>query len=190
MRWSLKVLKNSSFSFSAQRKTFLYNYCPSGNSKSTKFSRQPIGALGLFWNATKQRSFWRIFKKITFLNRKFLLSLITFAQNTILRQKHPSWISYFSRKNRSITSVNVGEFYRIFTFRFSFWAAHFRMHLMNFIWKYVFLIIQDTFTAQRETKVLFLLWKFAVVWNEIEWLNDSVGMIRLKEQNKSSQDYE
>ena len=29
-----------------------------------EFSSQPIGALGLFWNATKQPSFWRIFRYI------------------------------------------------------------------------------------------------------------------------------
>ena len=50
--------------------------------------------------------------------------------------------------NTLITSVNVSEFYRIFNFRFSFWAAPFDTQLMNFIWKYVFLIIQDKFTAQ------------------------------------------
>ena len=37
-----------------------------------------------------------------------------------------------SHINTRITSVNVGEFYRIFTFRFSFWAL-FETHLMNFI---------------------------------------------------------
>ena len=54
---------------------------PSRNSKFTKFSSRPIGALGLFWNATKQRSFWRIFRyvlysivnKITFLNRNLCI---------------------------------------------------------------------------------------------------------------------
>ena len=50
--------------------------------------------------------------------------------------------------NTLITSVNVSEFYRIFTFRFSFCPAPFDTQLMNFIWKYVFLIIQDKFTAQ------------------------------------------
>ena len=42
-----------------------------------------IGAIGLFWNATKQRSFWRIFryilyslvKKITFLNNTWISAL-------------------------------------------------------------------------------------------------------------------
>ena len=34
--------------------------------------------------------------------------------------------------NTLITSVNVGEFYRIFTFRFSFWALT-DTQLMNFI---------------------------------------------------------
>ena len=33
----------------------------SRNSKFTKFSSQPIGALGLLGNANKQRSFFRIF---------------------------------------------------------------------------------------------------------------------------------
>ena len=37
---------------------------PSRNSKFTKFSSRPIGKLGLFWNATKQRSLWRIFRYI------------------------------------------------------------------------------------------------------------------------------
>ena len=44
--------------------------------------------------------------------------------------------------NTRITSVNVGEFYRIFTFRFSFWAL-FGTQLMNFIESMVFLTIQD-----------------------------------------------
>ena len=59
--------------------------------------------------------------------------------------------------------ANVSEFYETFTFRFSSWAF-FDTQLMNFIWKHVFLIIQDLrpkFTSQRVTKVLFLLWKFA-----------------------------
>ena len=34
--------------------------------------------------------------------------------------------------NTRIISVNVGEFYRIFTFRFSFWAL-FDTQRMNFI---------------------------------------------------------
>ena len=51
--------------------------------------------------------------------------------------------------------MNAGEFYRIFTFRFSFRGTLFDTELMNFIWKYVLLIIQDNFTAQRVTKVLF-----------------------------------
>ena len=41
--------------------------CPSRNSKFTKFSSQPIKALGLFWNATKQPSFWKVFRYINFL---------------------------------------------------------------------------------------------------------------------------
>ena len=44
--------------------------------------------------------------------------------------------------NTRITSVNVGEFYRIFTFRFSFWAL-FDTQQMNLIESMVFLIIQD-----------------------------------------------
>ena len=93
-----------------------------------------------------------------------ILSLITLTQNTILRQQHQVEFNT-SHINTRIASVNVGKFYRIFTFRFSFWAL-FDMQQMNFIWKYVFLIIPDShskFTSQRVTKVLFLLWKFTVV---------------------------
>ena len=42
-----------------------------------------------------------------------------------------------SHINTRITSMNVGQFCRIFTFRFRFWAF-FDSQLMNFIWKYVF----------------------------------------------------
>ena len=93
-----------------------------------------------------------------------ILSLITLTQNTILRQRHQVEFNT-SHINTRIASVNVGKFYRIFTFRFSFWAL-FDMQQMNFIWKYVFLIIPDShskLTSQRVTKVLFLLWKFTVV---------------------------
>ena len=47
--------------------------------------------------------------------------MITLVKNTFLRQQPPS--SSF---------VNVGELYRIFSFRFSFWAL-FDSQLMNFI---------------------------------------------------------
>ena len=80
-------------------------------------------------------------------------------------------------------SVNVGEFYRIFIFGFSFWAL-FDTQLMNFIWKYVYVIIQDlrfTFTTQRITKVL---WNSHGRLNGIRATNSdsAVGMMRLKEQ--------
>ena len=57
--------------------------------------------------------------------------------------------------------MNVGEFYRISTFRFSFWIL-FNAQLMNFILRvmFFFLTIQDwrsKFTTQRVAKVLFLL---------------------------------
>ena len=43
-------------------KAFFLQNCPSRNSKlKKKFSSWRIGALGLFWNATKRQSFWRIF---------------------------------------------------------------------------------------------------------------------------------
>ena len=42
-----------------------------------------------------------------------------------------------SHINTHITSVDVGEFYRIFTLKFSLWAL-FDMQLMNFILKYGF----------------------------------------------------
>ena len=93
-----------------------------------------------------------------------ILSLITLTQNTILRKQHQVEFNT-PHINTRITSVNVGKFYRIFTFRFSFWAL-FDMQQMNLIWEYVFLIIPDLhskFTSQRVTKVLFLLWKFTVV---------------------------
>ena len=57
---------------------------------------------------------------------------LTFAQNTILRQRMQVEFNASHIYNTRITSVNVGEFYRIFTFRFSFWAL-FDTQLMNFI---------------------------------------------------------
>ena len=62
---------------------------------------------------------------------------LTLAQNTILRQRMQVEFNASHIYNTRITSVNVGEFYRIFTFRFSFWAL-FDTQLMNFIWKYGF----------------------------------------------------
>ena len=61
--------------FKLNKEGFFFLNCPSRNLKYTEFSSRPIGAFGLFWNATKQRSFWRIFsyilysivKKITYL---------------------------------------------------------------------------------------------------------------------------
>ena len=52
------------------------------NSKFTEFLPRPIGAICLFWNPTKQRSFWRIFryilysivKKIMFLKGNLCIS--------------------------------------------------------------------------------------------------------------------
>ena len=41
-----------------------------------------------------------------------------------------------------IISANVGELYRIFYFYVQFLGA-FRQQLMNFVWKYIFLITQD-----------------------------------------------
>ena len=80
---------------------------------------------------------------------KFMLSLITLAQNTILRQQHASWIYCSSRKNTLITSVNVGQFYSIFTFRFSFWR-HLSMRSWWILFESMFFwsLIQDNFTAQ------------------------------------------
>ena len=72
-----KFKRMLSFLLVDKRSGFSLQNFHSRNSKFTKFSSQPIGALGLLWNATKQRSFWRIFryilysifKNITFLNR-------------------------------------------------------------------------------------------------------------------------
>ena len=62
---------------------------------------------------------------------KFLL--MTFTQNTILRLQRPSKLNLMLLTfNTRITSANAGEFYRIFTFSFSFWAL-FDTQLMNFI---------------------------------------------------------
>ena len=65
----------------------------------------------------------------------------TFVQNTILRQRMQVESNASHIYNTRLTSVNVGEFYRIFTFRFSFWAL-FDTQLINFIWKYVALYIE------------------------------------------------
>ena len=124
----------------------------------------------------------------------FILSLITLTQNTILRQQHQVEFNT-SHINTRIASVNVGKFYRIFTFRFSFWAL-FDMQQMNFIWEYVFLIIphlHSKFTTQRVTKVLFSLWKYIHhLLNGLRAANSDslVKMMRLNKQNQSSQDYE
>ena len=82
------------------------------------------------------------------LNKNFLINnfsvyccvffhWLTLAQNTILRQRMQVEFNASHIYNTRITSVNVGEFYRIFTFRFSFWAL-FDAQLMNCIWKYGF----------------------------------------------------
>ena len=52
--------------FKLTKEGFSLLNCPSRNLKFTEFSLRPIGALGLFWYATKQRSFWRIFKYILY----------------------------------------------------------------------------------------------------------------------------
>ena len=77
-----------------------------------------------------------------------------------------------------ITFTRMSAYFkRIFTFRFSFWALSYTQ-LKNFIWKYVFLIIQDLrskFTTQ--SKVSFLLWKLARSFNWVpivQFLNDKV----------------
>ena len=64
-----------------------------------------------FWN--------KKFQEITSLSVVLVCSFITLAQNTTARLQH-----YFCE--------DVGEFYRIFTFRFSFWAL-FDTKLKHFV---------------------------------------------------------
>ena len=59
------------------------------------------------------------FQEITSLSVVLVCSFITLAQNTTARLQH-----YFCE--------DIGEFYRIFTFRFSFWAL-FDMKLKHFV---------------------------------------------------------
>ena len=79
--------------------------------------------------------------------------------------------------NTRITSVNVGEFYRIFTFRFSFWAL-FDTQLMNFIWKYG----SSDYSSLQHTG------QYCLYFENLRTANSdsSVGMMRLKEQYQSS----
>ena len=85
--------------FQWTKEGFSLQNCPPRNSKFTKFSSQPIGALGLFWNATKQPSFWKVFryilyslvKKITSLkeNLRICLSLVSIWSSGSYRSPQP-----------------------------------------------------------------------------------------------------
>ena len=83
---------------------------------------------------------------------------LTSAQNAILRQRVQVEFNFFHIYNTRITSVNVGEFYRIFTFRFSFWAL-FDTQLMTFISKYGFQDLRSKFSTNRS--IFCWLWNFA-----------------------------
>ena len=75
-----------------------------------------------------------------------------------------------------------------FTFRFSFWVF-FDTQIMNFIWKYVFLVIQNlrsTFTTQRSLKHCFYFENSP----SFKWVKScKLWRMRLKEKEQSSQDY-
>ena len=81
-------------------------------------------------------------------------------------------------------SANLIGFY----FRFSFWAF-FDTQIMNFIWKYVFLVIQNLrskFTTQRSLKYCFYFENS----RSFKWVNScKLWRMRLKEKDQSSQDY-
>ena len=75
-----------------------------------------------------------------------------------------------------------------FTFRFSFWVF-FDSQIMNFIWKYVFLVIQNLrakFITQRSRKYCFYFENS----RSFKWVNScKLWQMRLKEKDQSSQDY-
>ena len=75
-----------------------------------------------------------------------------------------------------------------FTFRFSFWVF-FDSQIMNFIWKYVFLVIQNLrakFIPQRSLKYCFYFENS----RSFKWVNScKLWQMRLKKKDQSSQDY-
>ena len=79
-----------------------------------------------------------------------LLCVLSLINSKHDRETSPTKVSKLNlmlpTQTTRISSANVGEYYRIFTFStfftFSFWAL-FDTQLINFISKYVFLIIQD-----------------------------------------------
>ena len=80
--------------------------------------------------------------EIKFFEKYFLSVVVcSFIDNTCSKHDPEATASKQVEFNAShiirITSATAGEFYRIFTFSFSFWAL-FDTHLMNFIWMYVF----------------------------------------------------
>ena len=75
-----------------------------------------------------------------------------------------------------------------FTFRFSFWAF-FDTQIMNFTWKYGFLVIQNLrskFTTQRSLKYCFY---FENSRSFIRVNSFKLWRMRLKEKDQFSQDY-
>ena len=97
-----------------------------------------------------------------FLNKIFgeIISLSVVACSFIdnISSKHdPDTTSKFNESVSHHTHhfcEDVGEFYIIFTFRFSFWAL-FDTQLMNFIWKYVFYWLHSLSIIHADCTFLF-----------------------------------
>ena len=103
-----------------------------------------------------------------------VLSLITSAQNTILRFWDYIQVIFrmlLTYDTALITSAkDIGDFYRIFTFRSSF-RTLFDTQLMNFIWKYVFLIkgkictlIFNSYCAERKQTPIDIQFRMMKDW--------------------------
>ena len=122
----LKFLKGNLCMYKSQ--TFLINFVFDYKRKITKCTRFKMDFVSNFVMCSSDftcfqiltSQFWnKNFQEITSLSVVLVCSFITLAQNTTARLRH-----YFCE--------DVGEFYRIFTFRFSFWAL-FDTKLKHFV---------------------------------------------------------